>query len=68
MEFTCTPMANLFKKGHRLMLKLGARPDLLAPEKEYEIAFFNWHAPPYPARNRIYHGGEKPSYIEVDIL
>jgi putative CocE/NonD family hydrolase len=68
LEFTCTPMANLFKRGHRLMLEVGARPDLLAPEKEDEIAFFNWHAPPYPARNRIYHGGEEPSYIEVEVL
>jgi len=68
LEFTCTPVANLFRRGHRLMLEIGARPDVLAPEREDEIAFFNWNAPPYPARNRIYHGGEEPSYIELDIL
>lgn len=68
LEFTCTPLVNLFKRGHRMMLEVGARPDLLAPEKEDEIAFFNWHAPPYPARNRIYHGGGEPSYLEVEVL
>lgn len=67
LEFTSTPMANYFRKGHRLTLEVGARPDLLAPSREDEIAFFNWHAPPYPARNRIFHGGREPSYMEVDI-
>ncbi len=67
MEFSLTPTANLFKKGHRLLLEISSSPDLLKVTVFDKFIYFNYDAPPYPARNTIYHGGLDGSYLEIDI-
>ena len=67
LDFSLTPTANLFKKGHRLLLEIGSQPDLLAANAFEGFIFFPYHAPPYPARNTIFHGGSSPSYVEWEV-
>jgi predicted acyl esterase len=68
LEVPIAPTFYLFGKGHRLMLEVGSRPDLLAPDKRDKILWTNWHQPMYPARNRVFHGGSDPSFLEIDVL
>ena len=67
LEFSVTPTANLFKKGHRLILEISSRPDLLRATVFDGFIYFAYDAPPYPARNTIYHGGDTASYLEIEI-
>lgn len=64
LDFSLTPTSNLFRKGHRLLLEIASQPELLETNAFEGFIFFPYHAPPYPARNTIFHGGNNPSYIE----
>lgn len=67
LSFSLTPTANLFKAGHRLRLEIGSRPDLLRATVFDNFIYFPYEAPPYPARNTIFHGNASPSYLEISI-
>lgn len=67
LTFSLTPTANLFKPGHRLRLEIGSRPDLLRATVFDNFIYFPYEAPPYPARNTVFHGGPSPSYLEISI-
>jgi uncharacterized protein len=67
VEFTLNPIANLFKKGHKLLLEIGSSADRLGTGFLEHAVFFLWDSPPYPARNTIFHGITTPSYLELDI-
>ncbi|MGH2480854.1 MAG: CocE/NonD family hydrolase C-terminal non-catalytic domain-containing protein, partial [Ktedonobacteraceae bacterium] len=67
LAFSLTPTANLFKKGHRLRLEIGSRPDLLKATVLDNFIYFPYEAPPYPARNTIFHGGSMASYLEIAV-
>jgi putative CocE/NonD family hydrolase len=63
LAFSLTPIGNLFRAGHRLLLEVGARPDLLCSEKGDGFDMFLWDPVPYRARNTLVHG--LGSYLEV---
>jgi uncharacterized protein len=65
LEFSLTPTANLFKKGHRLRLEIGSRPDILKATVFDDFIFFPYAAPPYPARNTVFYGAA--SYLEIAV-
>lgn len=67
LRFSLTPIANLFKAGHRIELEVTSRPDLVAPEREDGFDMFCWDPVPYPSRNRIHHGGGEPSTLEMSL-
>jgi uncharacterized protein len=67
LTFSLTPTANLFKKGHRLRLEIGSRPDLLKATVFDNFIYFPYEAPPYPARNTVFHGSTWESYLEVTV-
>jgi uncharacterized protein len=67
LAFSLTPTANLFKKGHRLRLDIGSRPDRLKATVFDGFIFFPYCAPPYLARNTIFHGGPTASYLTIQI-
>lgn len=61
--FSLTVGTNLFRRGHRLLLELGSRTDLIGASFGEGFVYFNLDAPPYPARNTV-HAGED-SYLEI---
>jgi putative CocE/NonD family hydrolase len=65
LVFSLTPTANLFKRGHRLRLEIASRPDLLKATVFDGFIYFPYEAPPYPARNTVFHGGIAASYLEI---
>lgn len=65
LRFSLNPTAHLFRRGHAIVLDVCSRPDLVAPRWTEGFVFFDWEAPPYPARNTIHHGLSEPSYLEV---
>ncbi len=67
MDISLTPLANLFKVGHKLRLEIGSRPDILEGTYYEGFVYFPYDAPPYPARNVIYHGASEASFLEVKI-
>lgn len=67
LDFSLTPTSNLFKKGHRLLLEIASQPELLETNAFEGFIFFPYQAPPYPARNTIFHGGEEASFLEWDV-
>lgn len=68
LTISLNPAANLFRTGHRLVLDIGSRPDLLAPSTLADgFVYFSYDAPPYPARNTIFHGGPTPSLLEFTV-
>lgn len=67
LVFSLTPTANLFKQGHRLKLEIGSRPDLLRATVFDGFIYFPYEAPPYPARNTLFHGGMSASYLEISV-
>lgn len=60
-----TPTANLFRRGHRLLVEIGSRPDLLQATALENFVYFPYHAPPYPSRNTISHDGTAVSQLTV---
>jgi predicted acyl esterase len=61
--FSLTPIANLFKAGHRMVLEIASRPDLMLSEAGEGFDMFNWDPVPYRCRTSVHLGGE--SYLEV---
>jgi uncharacterized protein len=57
--------ANLFREGHRLLLELGSRTDLIGSSFSEGFVYFDLDSPPYPARNMI-HAGED-TYLEISV-
>jgi predicted acyl esterase len=66
--FSLTPIANLFKPGHRLELEIASRPELLVSEAGEGFDMFTWDPVPYRCRTTIHTGGEQPSYLEVMVV
>jgi putative CocE/NonD family hydrolase len=60
-----TVSANLFREGHRLLLEIGSRTDLIGATFSEGFVYFDVDAPPYPARNTI-HAGED-TYLEIAV-
>lgn len=60
-----TVSANLFRRGHRLLLEIGSRTDLIGSSFAEGFVYFDVDSPPYPARNTLYAGED--SYLEVAI-
>jgi predicted acyl esterase len=58
-----TVSANLFREGHRLLLEIGSRTDLIGATFAEGFVYFDVDAPPYPARNTL-HVGEH-TYLEI---
>jgi putative CocE/NonD family hydrolase len=67
ISFSITPIGNQFKKGHRLLLEIGSRPEYFVSEKNEGFDMFVWDPIPYRSRNTIFHGGEQASYLEVQV-
>src|ERR1700693_3534140 len=67
MSLSLTPISNMFLAGHRLLLEVGARPELLCSEKGEGYDMFLWDPVPYPSRNTIHYGGETPSWLQVHV-
>jgi putative CocE/NonD family hydrolase len=65
LRFSASPIANLFRPGHRLELEIASRPELLASESGEGFDMFHWDAVPYRSRNTIQFGGDAPSYIDL---
>ena len=65
LVFSLTVSANLFRRGHRLLLEIGSRTDLIGASFAEGFVYFDLDAPPYPARNRV-HAGED-SYLEISV-
>ena len=68
LSLSLTPTANQFHRGHRLLLEIGSRPDLLQATALEDFVYFPYHAPPYPSRNTISHGGTAVSQLTVWLL
>ncbi len=67
LDFSLTPTANLFKRGHQLRLEIGSRPDLLKATAFDGFVFFPYEPTLYPARNTIFIGGNEPSFLELEV-
>jgi predicted acyl esterase len=63
LVLSLTVSANLFREGHRLLLELGSRTDLIGATFAEGFVYFDLDVPPYPARNTL-HAGED-SYLEI---
>jgi putative CocE/NonD family hydrolase len=68
VDFSLTPTANRFRRGHRMVLEIASRADLLKATFREQFVFFLWDGPPYPARNVIHHGGEDASHVAVHVM
>jgi predicted acyl esterase len=60
-----TVSANLFRRGHRLLLEVGSRTDLIGATFAEGFVYFDLDAPPYAARNTL-HAGED-TYLEISV-
>jgi hypothetical protein len=58
----------LFKRRHRLVLEIGSRSDLIGAHDREGFVYFQYEAPPYLARNTVYHGGLNPSHIDIEVI
>ncbi len=65
LVLSLTVSANLFREGHRLLLELGSRTDLIGASFSEDFVYFDVDTPPYPARNML-HAGED-SYLEISV-
>jgi putative CocE/NonD family hydrolase len=66
LDISLIPTANLFRAGHRLLLEIGSRADILSATMFEGIAYYAQLAPPYPSRNTLFHG-PNGSYLEVQV-
>jgi predicted acyl esterase len=67
LKFSLNPIANRFRIGHRLELKIASRPELLASESGEGFDMFHWDPVPYRSRNIIEFGGTEPSCLDICI-
>ncbi|MDQ3910956.1 MAG: CocE/NonD family hydrolase [Actinomycetota bacterium] len=65
LVLSLTVSANLFREGHRLLLEIGSRTDLIGATFAEGFVYFDVDAPPYPARNTL-HAGED-TYLEISV-
>jgi predicted acyl esterase len=65
LRFSLTISANLFREGHRLLLELGSRTDLIGASFSEGFVYFELDSPPYPARNTL-HTGED-THLEISV-
>ncbi|CAA9426562.1 MAG: hypothetical protein AVDCRST_MAG80-268 [uncultured Rubrobacteraceae bacterium] len=65
LVLSLTVSANLYREGHRLLLELGSRTDLIGGSFTEGFVYFDVDAPPYPVRNTL-HAGED-SYLEISV-
>ena len=63
LVFSLTVSAKLFRRGHKLLLEIGSRTDLIGASFAEGFVYFDLDAPLYPARNRL-HASED-SYLEI---
>jgi len=66
LDISLIPTANLFRAGHRLLLEIGSRPDILGATMFEGIAYYAQLAPPYPSRNTLFHGPDG-SFLEIQV-
>ena len=66
LDLSLTPTATLFRAGHRLLLEVGSRPDLLTATMFEDFVSDAHLAPPYPCRNTVHHG-PAASWLEVPV-
>jgi putative CocE/NonD family hydrolase len=67
LEFSLTPIANLFGIGHRIELEITSQPNRLLSETNEGFDMFCWDPVPYPSRNHIHHGGIQPSRLTIAV-
>ncbi len=68
LRFSLNPLANQFRRGHRMELEIASRPELVGTEKGEGFDMFLWDPVPYRSRNTVTLGGEQASYLEVAVL
>lgn len=56
LDISLIPTANLFRAGHRLLLEVASRPDLVGATMFEHIAYYPHEAPPYACRNTLVQG------------
>jgi putative CocE/NonD family hydrolase len=66
LDISLIPTANLFRVGHRLLLEIGSRADILDATMFEGIAYYAQLAPPYPCRNTVFHG-PGGSFLEIQV-
>jgi uncharacterized protein len=66
LDISLIPTANLFRAGHRLLLEIGSRADILDATMFEGIAYYAQLAPPYPSRNTVFHG-RGGGFLEVQV-
>jgi uncharacterized protein len=66
LDISLIPTANLFRAGHRLLLEIGSRADILDATMFESIAYYAQLAPPYPSRNTLFHGPDG-SFVEIHV-
>jgi predicted acyl esterase len=65
LVLSMTVGTNLFREGHKLLLELGSRTDLIGASFTEGFVYFDLDAPPYPARNTLHAG--KDSYLGISV-
>lgn len=72
LRFTPTPIANRFRKGHKLVLEIASRKDQHSPGPGFGgrpgLVYFDTEAPPYSCRNTIVEGAPEASRLEIHVL
>ncbi len=66
LDISLIPTANLFRAGHRLLLEIGSRADILDATMFEGIAYYAQLAPPYLSRNTLFHG-RGGGYLEIHV-
>ncbi len=66
LDISLIPAANLFRAGHRLLLEVASRADILDATMFENIAYYAELSPPYPCRNTLFHGPDG-SYLEIRV-
>jgi len=66
LDISLIPTANLFRPGHRLLLEIASRADILGATMFEGIAYYAQLAPPYPSRNTMFHGPDG-GYLEIRV-
>lgn len=66
LEFSMIPTTNFFKKGHKIVIEIASRTDVVAPSLQDGFIYFQKEEPPYLARNFVIYG--KDTFVEFDIL
>ena len=72
LRFTPTPIANRFRKGHKLVLEIASRKDQQRSGAGFggrpDFVYFDSEAPQYSCRNTIVEGATEASRVEIHVL